>query len=136
VDSRFLEYDAQSVLITSGGVLNTAQHGLLPGTSPITWNVAGFYEAYGLELRLAAQYVEHSLFGLGGLKQFDTIQDNRLSLDWHSTYQIDKRWSVYFDAKNLLNTPLRYYEGQPFRPIQREFYDATYEGGIRFRFGG
>jgi outer membrane receptor protein involved in Fe transport len=82
-------------------------------------------------LRLAAEYVENSLFGLGGDKSLDTIQDNRLTLDFTSSYQIDKRWTVYFQAKNLLNTPLRYYEGEPYRPIQREFYDLTYEAGVR-----
>ncbi len=33
---------------------------------------------------------------------------------------------VYFNAKNLLNTPLRYFEGSSNRPIRREFYDATF----------
>ena len=85
-------------------------------------------------MRLAAQYVEHSLFGLGGDKTLDTIQDNRLTLDFTSSYQFNPHWSVYFNAKNLLNTPLRYYEGEPFRPIQREFYDVTYEAGVRAHF--
>jgi TonB-dependent receptor len=128
VKSRFLEYDAAT------SASGTNQYGLLPGTSPITWNLAGFYEAYGVELRLSAQYVEHSLFGLGGDKSFDTIQDNRLTMDFHSAYQFDKHWGAYFDVKNLLNTPLRYYEGTSNRPIQREFYDATYEAGVRMRY--
>jgi len=45
----------------------------------VTWNLAGFYEAYGIETRLAAEYVSHSLFGLGGDKSLDTIQDDRLT---------------------------------------------------------
>ena len=99
-----------------------------------SWNVAGFYEAYGLDLRLAAEYVSHSLFGLGGDKTLDTIQDDRTTLDFTSAYQFDKHWQIYFNAKNLLNTPLRYYEGSPDRPIQREFYDATFEAGVRAHF--
>jgi TonB-dependent receptor len=125
VSSHIIEYTAAQSLT------GKQEDGLLPGTSPITWNVAGFYEAHGLQLRLAAEYVENSLFGLGGDKSLDTIQDNRLTLDFTSSYQIDKRWTVYFQAKNLLNTPLRYYEGEPYRPIQREFYDLTYEAGVR-----
>ena len=128
VDSHILEYDAA----TSATGQN--QYGLLPGTSQLTWNLAGFYEAYGLELRLAAEYVSHSLFGLGGDKTTDTIQDNRLTLDFSSSYKVNRNWTVYFNARNLLNTPLRYYEGSTNRPIQREFYDATYEGGVRFAF--
>ncbi len=64
--------------------------------------------------------MSHSLFGLGGDTSLDTIQDSRLTLD--------------FNAKNLLNTPLRYYEGEPNRPIQREFYDVTIEGGVKAHF--
>ncbi|HEX3406524.1 MAG TPA: TonB-dependent receptor [Caulobacteraceae bacterium] len=128
VDSHIVEYTAAQSLT------GLQQNGLLPGTSPITWNIAGFYEAYGFDLRLAAQYVEHSLFGLGGDKSRDVIQDNRTTLDFTSAYHVNQHWTVYFNAKNLLNTPLRYYEGFPFRPIQREFYDVTYEAGVRAHF--
>jgi len=128
VDSQFLEYAASQ---TASG---KDEHGLLPGTSPITWNLAGFYEAYGVTLRLSAEYVEHSLFGLGGDKSTDTIQDDRLTLDFTSAYAFDKHWQIYFNAKNLLNTPLRYYQGVPNLPIQREFYDATFEAGVRAHF--
>ena len=128
VDSKFLEYTADQTLDGKN------QYGLLPGTSPVTWNLAGFYDAYGVSLRLAAEYVDHSLFGLGGDKTLDVIQDNRLTLDFTSAYQFDKHWQVYFNAKNLLNTPLRYYQGVPNLPIQREFYDATFEAGVRAHF--
>ena len=128
VDSRFLEYDAA----TSGTGKN--EYGMLPGTSADTWNLALFYEAYGFQARLSAEYISHSLFGLGGDRSLDTIQDNRQLLDFSSSYKINKNWSVYFNAKNLNNAPLRYYEDSPDRPIQREFYDATYEAGIRANF--
>ncbi len=128
VDSRFLEYDAA----TSGTGKN--EYGMLPGTSANTWNLALFYEAYGFQARLSAEYISHSLFGLGGDRSLDTIQDNRQLLDFSSSYKINQNWSVYFNAKNLNNEPLRYYEGSSNRPIQREFYDATYEAGLRAHF--
>lgn len=127
VDSRIQEYDAAT------SASGTAQYGPLPGTSKITWNLAGFYEAHGLQVRLSSQYVSHSLFGLGGDKSLDVIQDKRLTMDLTSSYQVDPRLTLYFNAKNLLNTPLRYYEGRSNRPIQREFYDVTYEAGVRFK---
>jgi TonB-dependent receptor len=128
VDSRILEYTAEQSLD------GQAQYGLLPGTSRLTWNLAGFYEAYGLETRLAAEYVGESLFGLGGDKRLDTFQDSRLTLDLTSSYKVTSHWAVFFEAKNLLNTPLRYYEGSPDRPLQREIYDITVEGGARASF--
>jgi TonB-dependent receptor len=128
VDSRIREYDAS----TAAARVN--EYGLLPGTSHVTWNAALFYEAYGADLRLSAEYVGPSLFALGGDKSLDTIQDKRLTMDFTSAYEISKNIKVYFNAKNLLNTPLRYYEGASYRPIQREFYDATLEGGVKVKF--
>jgi TonB-dependent receptor len=126
--SHELEYDAA----TSATGLN--EFNSLPGTSALTWNLAGFYEAYGLEMRLASQFVSHNIFGLGGDRSLDTVLDDRLTLDWTSSYQLTRNWRIYFDAKNLLNTPLRYYEGSPNRPIQREFYDRTFEAGVKAHF--
>ena len=128
MDSRFQEYDATK---SATGI---AEYGALPGTSHLTWNLAGFYEMNGLEMRLSTQYVGKNLFGLGGDKSLDNIQDKRLSMDFTSSYQFDKHWTGYFSAKNLLDTPLRYFEGVSNRPLQREFYGQTYEAGIRAKF--
>ena len=125
VDSRIEEYTpAQSLT-------GLAEYSLLPGTSKVTWNLAGFYEAYGIETRVSAEYISHSLFGLGGDKSLDTLQDSRLLVDLSSSYKINDRVQIYFYAKNLTNEPLRYYEGSANRPIQQEFYDITVEGGVR-----
>jgi TonB-dependent receptor len=128
VDSRILEYTAAQSLT------GKAESGPLPGTSALTWNLAGFYEAHGVAVRVATEYVSHSLFGLGGDRSLDVLQDDRLTLDLTSSYKITPNWMVYFNAKNLLNTPLRYYEGSPDRPIQREFYDVTFEAGVKAHF--
>jgi TonB-dependent receptor len=127
VDSRLQEYSA-------GAVTGLPEYGTLPGTSRVTWNLAGFYERGQLETRLSTEYVSHSLFGLGGDKAYDTIQDARLTLDYTAQYSFNRHFLVYFNAKNLLNTPLRYYEGSSDLPIQREFYDVTVEGGFKVHY--
>ncbi len=128
VDSRIQEHAANQTL---AGV---AQYGPLPGTSRVTYNAAVFYLAHGLEARLSSQYVSHSLFGIGTDKSLDVIQDKRFTLDLTTAYNFTQNYGVYFNVKNISNTPLRYYEGDVNRPIQREFYDATYEGGVRVKF--
>ena len=128
VQSHIQEYTG------SQDLTGQAEYGLLPGTSQTTWNLATFYEAYGAQVRLAAEQVSHSLFGLGGDKSLDVIQDGRTTLDLTSSYQFTPNYGAYFEAKNLLNTPLRYYEGSSDRPIQREFYDVTIEGGVRVKY--
>ncbi len=127
VDSRILEYDAAT------SATGHDEYGLLPGTSRFTGNLGGFYEAHGVQLRLAAEYVSKELFSLGGSKAGDTIQDNRLTLDFTSSYRLSPNWQFYFNVKNLTNAPLRFYVYQPSFPIQREFYDQTFEAGIRIK---
>ena len=128
VDSRILEYDAAT------SATGADEFGLLPGTSRFTGNLAGFYEAHGLQLRLAAEYVSKELFSLGGSKAADTIQDNRVTLDFTSSYRVTPNWQIYFNVKNLTNAPLRFYVDQPNFPIQREFYEQTFEAGVRAKF--
>ena len=128
VDSRIEEYDAAT---SSTG---QAEFGLLPGTAKTTANAALFYEAHGADLRLSAQYVGRQLFTLGGSKANDTIEDERTTLDFASAYHVNRTWTVYFNAKNLTNAPLRFFVGNPSFPIQREFYEVTYEAGVKAHF--
>ena len=128
VDSRFKEYDAS----VSG--TGKDEFGPLPGTSHVTWNLAPFYENDGLSLRLSAEYVGKSLFGLSGDKTLDTIQDRKLNLDFASSYQFTGNLTGFLNVKNLLDTPLRYDEGDRSHPIQREIYGQTYEAGVRAKF--
>ncbi|HEX7760809.1 MAG TPA: TonB-dependent receptor [Caulobacteraceae bacterium] len=128
VQSHILEYDAAT------SDTGHDESGLLPGTSRVTWNLAGFYEAHGLQLRLAAEYVSKELFSLGGSKAADTIQDDRLTLDFTSSYALNSNWTVYFNVKNLTDAPLRFYVNNPSFPIQREYYEQTFEAGVRARF--
>ena len=128
VQSHVEEYDAA----TSG--TGHAESGLLPGTSRMTWNLAGFYEANKVQLRVAAEYVSKELFSLGGSKATDSIQDNRLTLDFTSSYQVAPQWAVYFNVKNLTNAPLRFYIDNPSFPIQREYYEQSFEAGVRAKF--
>ncbi len=128
-----LGFEGNVTLVDSQVELRTGEKHLLPATSRFTYNVAAFYEAHGLDLRLSGEYVSHSLFGIGDSAQSDVLQDSRFTLDFTSSYQVSPNWAVYFSAKNLTNQPLRYYEGAPNRPIQREFYDVTLEAGVKLR---
>ena len=128
VKSRFREYSAA---VSGNG---KEQYGSLPGTSNTTWNVAGFYERGPVNVRLAAQYVGSSLFGLNGDQSIDVIQSARLSMDLTSSLAISKNYVLFFQAKNLLDTPLRYVDGRNARTQQIEYYGQTYEGGVRIKF--
>ncbi|HWY25708.1 MAG TPA: TonB-dependent receptor, partial [Nevskia sp.] len=106
----------------------------LPSTSRNTWNAAMFYEKYGLSLRLAGYSVSKDLFAIGSDKTSDVYNAQRTNMDFGSSYTFIEHWAVYFNAKNLLDTPHKFYEGTAERTIQREFYGQTYQLGVRFDY--
>ena len=126
--------DSSILLHTSANGTAPDIRGPLPGTSSLTWNLAGFYEAHGVQVRLAADWVSPSIFGVGGSKETDLFQDTKFQVDLTSSLAVSNAIQLYFNAKNLFNGPLRYYEGFSNRPGQREFYDQSYEAGVRFHF--
>ncbi len=130
-------YSANATLVDSRAEIHPGIYGLLPSTSKVTWNAALFYERAPIELRLAADYVGQNLFSFGSLEgnSTDVYSRHRLTMDLGSSYTISHVVKVYFDAKNLLNTPLEFTEGRSdSRPIQREFYDITLLAGVRLNF--
>ncbi|HEX7916858.1 TonB-dependent receptor [Rudaea sp.] len=106
----------------------------LPSTSKNTVNATAFYERDGLALRLGYYYISRNLFGIGGSAATDVYSEPRTSLDFGSSYSFTKNLSVYFNAKNLSNTKLKFTEGTSNRPIQREFYGRTYQLGVSFDY--
>jgi TonB-dependent receptor len=127
-------YSGNVTLVDSRAQIHPGIYGLLPSTSKVTWNAAIFYERSPIEIRLAADYVGQNLFAFGGVvgNSQDDYSSARLTMDLGSSYAITNHVKFYFDAKNLLNTPLEFTEGtSQNRPIQREFYDITLLAGVR-----
>ncbi len=129
-----LGFDGNITYVDSQIELRLGEKRRLPATSEVTWNAAAFYEAHGLQLRLSAQYVGANLFGIGDEARFDVYQSARTTVDFTSAYDVTKNFRIYFNVKNLTNEPYRIYEAASSRPIQREFYDETYEAGLKFKF--
>jgi TonB-dependent receptor len=128
-----LGLEGNVAIVTSSGALRPGEKHALPGTSPITFNVAAFYESYGLSVRLAGQFVSHSLYQVGGDRATDQMVDSDFNLDFTSSYDISDNLSAYFNVRNLTNAPHRIYMGAPNWVIQREFYLETFETGVRIK---
>ena len=127
-------YSGNVTLVDSRAQIHPGIYGLLPSTSKLTWNAAIFYERSPIEIRVAADYVGQNLFAFGTVvgNATDDYSSARLTMDLGSSYTIISQVKLYFDAKNLLNTPLEFTEGpSQSRPIQREFYDITLLAGVR-----
>ncbi len=122
----------------------------LPGTSDVVYNLGGYYEKYGLSLRLQYQRRSTWMDGIaddltdGG----DTYWAADDELDFSARYAITKNFEIFFDATNLLNKPGRRYSEPgnlltatgtptPFtttQTIEWERFGRRYTGGMRFNF--
>ncbi|WP_242127010.1 TonB-dependent receptor [Sphingobium sp. Sx8-8] len=122
----------------------------LPGTSDLVYNIGGYYEKYGLSLRLQYQRRSAWLDGIaddltdGG----DTYWAADDELDFSARIAINRNFEIYFDASNLLNQPGRRYSdpaslltatGIPTRAgsaqtMEWERFGRRYTGGVRFNF--
>lgn len=114
--------------------IRAGEYSNVPGDSKLTYNAGLSYEAHKAQVRLSLLNVDATIFQIGSAPGLDIYQDKRTTLDLTSSYQLFPNMAVYFNVKNLLNTPLRYYEGESNRQIQREFYDISYEAGVRLKF--
>ena len=107
----------------------------LPGTSEVVYNVGGYYEKYGLSLRLNYQKRTDWLDELGSVADggdfFWTTDDE---MDFSARYSITKNFEVYFDASNLLNQPGRRFVRDRQFTIEWERFGSRYTGGVRFTF--
>ncbi|WP_426168504.1 TonB-dependent receptor [Sandarakinorhabdus sp. DWP1-3-1] len=107
----------------------------LPGTSDTVFNVGGYYEKYGLSLRLQYQVRTNWLDTLGaaadGGDQF-WATDNEL--DFSARYAVTPNFEVYFDASNLINQPGRRYVRDSRYTIEWERFGRRYTGGVRVNF--
>lgn len=98
------------------------------------FNVALFYEKYGLSAKLASNYrgkaVDQLRVSAG--KEHTRYLDDNLTLDFNATYSISKKVKVFVEINNLTNEPLRFYHGQTNRPEQVEYYSVRGQLGVRF----
>ncbi len=125
---------ANYTFVESRFAIRTGQNSTLPSTSRHTVNAFVSYEHDGLNMRLGGYYLSRNLWAIGGSAGTDVYSQARFSLDFGSSYQINKELTLYFNAKNLTNTALTFAEGQSNRTTQREFYGQTYQLGAELHF--
>jgi TonB-dependent receptor len=114
--------------------IRPGESSVLPSTSRNTANAQLSYELHPVEFTLGAYFVSRNIFAVGDSSATDVWAQKRLSVDFGSQYQVTRLFSLYFNAKNLTNTALKFTAGAADnRVIQREFYGATLQAGFNFR---
>lgn len=125
----------------------------IPGTPQHSYNLTGFWEMDGHQLRLAYSGNSDSLiqrsFGGGSL-----WQDGRGTLDFSGAFQVTPKFSFIFEAQNITNAPVRTYftsrilrlpdasgnfvnydEGSALNGAYQGRTVQEYSTGTNFRFG-
>lgn len=107
----------------------------LPGASDTVYNIGGYYEKYGLSVRLNYQYRTTWLDALGPVSDggnFFWASDGEM--DFSARYEVLRNLEIYFDASNLLNGPGRRFVRDSQYTIEWERFGRRYTGGVRFTF--
>ena len=106
------------------------------GSPEHTANASLFFEKWGLNLRLSYNYASSFMDEMGEVAQLDRYYDKVNYLDLNASYTFGKRvkTTIYADVTNLLNQPLRYYQGTTERTMQAEYYGARFNAGVKVSF--
>lgn len=104
----------------------------LPGTPEHTFNVSLFYETKKLSIRSSLNFSDHFIDEVGTSTFYDRYYDRAFHLDLNANYTINKYLNIFAEANNLLNQPLRYYQGDINRVMQEEYYGIKINIGLKF----
>ena len=105
----------------------------LPGSPEHTANASLFFEKKGLSLRLSYNFASSFIDEMGISTFYDRYYDKVNYMDINASYTFGKKcqMTVYAEANNLLNQPLRYYQGTSARTMQVEYYGVKVNAGFK-----
>ncbi|MFW9599680.1 MAG: TonB-dependent receptor [Bacteroides graminisolvens] len=106
----------------------------LPGSPKNTTNASLYYERSGLNVRLSYNYASAFIDEMGKTKFEDRYYDAVNYLDLNASYTFAKHYTFYVEANNLLNQPLRYYQGSKDLTAQVEYYGVKMNAGFKINF--
>lgn len=108
----------------------------LPGSPAHTANASLFFEKWGLSARLSYNHASAFIDEMGAADFYDRYYDavNYMDLNLGYTFGRKAKFTIYADCTNLLNQPLRYYQGTEDRTMQSEYYGVKFNAGIKVNF--
>ncbi|WP_319591485.1 TonB-dependent receptor [uncultured Draconibacterium sp.] len=106
----------------------------LPGTPENTLNASLYYEGKKLSARLSYNYAGDFVEEYSDKAFEDVYYDQVSYLDFNTSFHFNKNFMVFAELNNILNTPLRYYQGESQYTYQAEYYDIRVNFGVKFNF--
>lgn len=108
----------------------------MPGSPAHTANASLYFEKAGLNIRLSYNFASDFIDEMGENAFYDRYYDKVSYLDANASYTFGKnvKTTFYAEANNLLNQPLRYYQGTRERTMQAEYYGVKVNAGVKISF--
>lgn len=105
----------------------------LPGSPEHTANASLYFEKGGLNVRLSYNFASDFIDEMGESAFYDRYYDKVNYMDVNASYTFGKKLQTtfYAEANNLLNQPLRYYQGISERTMQSEHYGVKVNAGVK-----
>lgn len=103
------------------------------GSPEHTANASLFFEKWGANIRLSYNFASSFIDEMSTSRQLDRYYDKVNYLDLNASYTWGKKtkFTVYANANNLLNQPLRYYQGEKNCTMQVEYYGVKVNAGFK-----
>lgn len=108
----------------------------MPGSPEHTANLSLYFEKKGFNLRWSYNFASEFIDEVGDEAFEDRYYDKVNYMDVNASYTFGKRFKTtfYAEATNLLNQPLRYYQGTSDRTMQAEYYGVRVNAGVKISF--
>lgn len=104
----------------------------LVGTPEHVFNTSLAYDTKKFDIRVSYNYAGQFIEEYNDEPFYDRWYDAVNYLDVNADYKISKKWKLYLSVNNLLNQPLRYYQGVDARTMQVEYYGIQGKIGLKF----
>lgn len=107
----------------------------LPYQAKELYNIQLFFEKGGFNARLAYNHKGNFAVEYAEEDLYDLYYGKYSNLDFGTSYQISKHFTVFADVNNILNRPLIYHFGEnQDRPEQVEYYGVRGNIGVKVNF--
>lgn len=127
----FTESEADILAPETGGESRTVDFLKQSGT---IGNVALTYDMYGFFFRIAGSFRSEYLDELGEEQFEDRYMDEHFQVDISSSYKINDNLTIFANAINLTDEPLRAFFDQSNGLAQFEEYGVSYQFGLKYNY--
>ena len=106
----------------------------MAGSPEHTANASLYFEKNGVNFRLSYNFASSFIDQMNtGSRELDRYYDKVNYLDLNASYTWGKntKFTIFAEANNLLNQPLRYYQGNKNRAMQVEYYGVKVNAGFK-----